>query len=120
MMTLLGRILAILAVYSVLAPISSGHCGHWVENYPECEALEFVFCDGNFTKCGNSTEGLTGNCTAQACDPNSDDVISALNGTEHEGNHTEGSATSSGLGSVQAFQSGVGSLGVLAWLFLSV
>jgi hypothetical protein len=120
MNTFVGRILAILAVYFVLAPMSSGHCGHWVSVYPECETLEFVFCDGNFTQCGpTEAERLAGNCTTETCDPMADDVIMALNGTEHEGNHTEDSATSAGFGRLETVSIAVGAIGVAGFLFMS-
>jgi hypothetical protein len=119
-----GRILTTLAVYSVLAPMSSGHCGHWVTNYPECETLEFVFCDGNFTQCGPAeAERLAGNCTTETCDPMADDVIMALNGTDHEGhegNHTEDSATSAGIGGLETVSIAVSAIGVVGLLVMSI
>jgi hypothetical protein len=127
-----GRILAILAVCSVLAPMSSGHCGHYVVEYPQCQPLEYVFCDGNFTKCGNSTAGLAGNCTSETCNPMADDVIMALNGTDDMsgmhmeddhtdmgGNHTETSATSAGVGGLDKAAIAVGAIGVVGCLFMS-
>jgi hypothetical protein len=122
-----GRILALLAVFCVLAPMSSGHCGHYVVEYPQCDTLEFVFCDGNFTKCGTSTERLSGNCTTETCDPMADDVIMALNGThdmgdmedDHMGNHTETLATSAGVVGLEKVSIAAGAIGVVGCLFVS-
>jgi hypothetical protein len=126
------RMLAILAVCAVLVPMSSGHCGHWVENYPQCVDLSFVFCDGNFTQCGTATERLSGNCTTETCNPMADDVIMALNGThdmgdmdmedDHmgaDGNHTATSATSAGVGGLPKVSIAVGAIGVVGCLVMS-
>jgi hypothetical protein len=104
-MRLIAVLLSSVLTVPFLAPFSQGHCGHWVVKHPECEDLTFVFCEGNFTKCGTtSDERLAGNCTVEACDPMADDVILALNGTGgahlgHEGHgsggHSYGSTTTS-------------------------